>query len=600
MRQQLSCILHGEPQRDADLFHGKTRVDHVGNHAQAFDFPSFCKALQTSFGETFLPSLGKALLTPLGKALLTALGMPFLSALKYPLAENLISQSLGTADPSRWANGYSLIDDFENCFGAVDGNRAPSALLYAGVFLLYVLAIGPIMYVILRKMDKREWMWVIIPAMSLIFTLIVFATSMFYRIRRPFVDEVAIVEYQPGAVRTQSVFQLQSPKNKAYDVEVNKEYREVSPQTQSYGSSTDKYSCVIRDNGDHTNIKIPKGNAFMPMTYKATKTAALQGTGFDTDLTYHMDGATGTVTNNTGYTLKNVIICYGTDYYAVMGDMAPGATVTLDGTMWNDYVSYDLEEWIGEEPRNLLGLETNDKDYRIKNACYNAMDGWRNNFTVSDWMIFGMIDDYESDLVDGFKVKDYSCGLVCQQIFAMPEEYAQYASFVDDLDAYLVGGDNIAYDTSKYPEGYDSQYLYGDHDTLYAGSEVNYLYDIGMLLPYLSVENSYLISDDAVAAHVATEEDLQTPDTSPDDWNYEDYEDWMQSYLGDSGEYTGLRWYNWQTATYEERFTGIDDAMVPLADYVSPEGWIAIQYYAPDTGSGEFILPKVSLAGGEN
>jgi len=97
MRQQFSCVFHGEPQRDADLFNGKAGMNHIGDHR----LPPFSKASLPPFGETFLPTLGKALLTsrskalltslgkallpPLGKALLPSLGMP----LKYPLAENL-------------------------------------------------------------------------------------------------------------------------------------------------------------------------------------------------------------------------------------------------------------------------------------------------------------------------------------------------------------------------------------------------------------------------------------------------------------------------------------------------------------------------------
>ncbi|MBR6396100.1 MAG: hypothetical protein IKS09_03945, partial [Lachnospiraceae bacterium] len=50
----------------------------------------------------------------------------------------------------------------------------PNVALYMIVLLVYVLLIGPVLYLILKKADKRQYTWAIVPGEALVFALIIY------------------------------------------------------------------------------------------------------------------------------------------------------------------------------------------------------------------------------------------------------------------------------------------------------------------------------------------------------------------------------------------------------------------------------------------
>ena len=134
--------------------------------------------------------------------------------------------------------------------------------------------------------------------------------------------------------------------------------------------------------------------------------------------------------------------------------------------------------------------------------------------------------------------------------------------FVDDINVYQVGGDNIPYDSS-YPQDYstldtEDRYLYGE-------SELDVLYDFQTL--------------DMTGAQ------LLNPDYGEEyDDNYE--------------EYCMVQLYNYQTGQYDDVFTS-GGTVTDLTPYLNEENWMVVRYYTdqPDAWGG--AAPKLTLVGGE-
>ncbi|WP_058303172.1 DUF7408 domain-containing protein [Gorillibacterium timonense] len=73
--------------------------------------------------------------------------------------------------PMSYANSFWQIDNALNQFPSI---KAPKLGLLALLFAVYVLLVAPVLYLILKKLDRREWAWGIIPFVAVISTGIIY------------------------------------------------------------------------------------------------------------------------------------------------------------------------------------------------------------------------------------------------------------------------------------------------------------------------------------------------------------------------------------------------------------------------------------------
>ena len=102
--------------------------------------------------------------------------------------------------PQRSTGTVSLADDSQ-IVGAVA--NLPSLALPPITSLLvllfgYIVLVGPINYIVLSRMDRREWAWVTVPALIGVFTIGAFGFGSLLRGSDVIVHEVAIVRGAPG------------------------------------------------------------------------------------------------------------------------------------------------------------------------------------------------------------------------------------------------------------------------------------------------------------------------------------------------------------------------------------------------------------------
>ena len=76
-----------------------------------------------------------------------------------------------------------------------DKGNLPSLRKYAVVLFIYVVMVSWILYFVLRKKDKLEWTWGLVPALALIFALIIYGMGVATRITAPFITYARIIEW---------------------------------------------------------------------------------------------------------------------------------------------------------------------------------------------------------------------------------------------------------------------------------------------------------------------------------------------------------------------------------------------------------------------
>ena len=76
--------------------------------------------------------------------------------------------------------------------------KANSIYMILFAVAIYVVVIGPVLYIILKKKDKREFAWIAVPAISAVFMLIIFVLSMNSQYKSGLINIVSATEIEQG------------------------------------------------------------------------------------------------------------------------------------------------------------------------------------------------------------------------------------------------------------------------------------------------------------------------------------------------------------------------------------------------------------------
>ena len=192
----------------------------------------------------------------------------------------------------------------------------------------YILLIGPINYLVLRHLDKREWAWVTMPALIVAFAVVAYGAGSFLRGSDIIVNEAAIVRGAPGTTDglTQSYIGVFSPTRGSYQLRVPGGALLSSPVTGEFlGDGTVSALDVIQ--GDPSRVRdlaVGFGSLRTIRAESAVTVPLVQA-----DLRLKEGRLQGTVTNESDETLLAPAVVLG-GTVAKLADLAPGASATVD------------------------------------------------------------------------------------------------------------------------------------------------------------------------------------------------------------------------------------------------------------------------------
>jgi hypothetical protein len=140
---------------------------------------------------------------------------PGMSSVYATLLKNGINQPT-------WSGGFSFWFEAMNGMFNIPGLGLPSALLICGFLLGYVVIVGPINFFILSRLKKREWAWLSIPVLVILFSGIAFLIGLNIRGSRPVIHELSMVQVWTGQTqaRVDTLVGVFSPRRDTYRLEV--------------------------------------------------------------------------------------------------------------------------------------------------------------------------------------------------------------------------------------------------------------------------------------------------------------------------------------------------------------------------------------------
>jgi hypothetical protein len=199
------------------------------------------------------------------------------------------------------------------------------------LFLAYVVLLGPVTYLVLRRMDRREWAWVVMPALALAFTGASYLLGVALRGTDVIVNELAVVRGGAGAEEglADTYVGVFSPARTTFDIALPGALIAQSTSDQFSGSSI-PFDVQLGDPARLRDFQVGYGSL---RGFRAQ--AAVPVPRVDTALRLTGDQLSGTVTNASGDALEDVALLYGNGVQLI-GDLAPGQTATVELTPRGD------------------------------------------------------------------------------------------------------------------------------------------------------------------------------------------------------------------------------------------------------------------------
>lgn len=217
--------------------------------------------------------------------------------------------------------------------------RLPNMAVYVLILIAYLILVGPVLYLYLKKHDKTgltgRWIFLL----AVFFSCLIFLISYPTRFRKPFVQYVTICAIQDGQCKEETHFALRAPFHKAYYMGIDNSYqvRPISDGNYYYYGGVNAntvftdYQAGIFFHNYYTAVTVEKSAPFSTEYFSIRKYESLkEDGGFVADLTCLTGTVTGTVKNQSGKPLSNVILLTR-EKAVLLGNMDVEETVRVDG-----------------------------------------------------------------------------------------------------------------------------------------------------------------------------------------------------------------------------------------------------------------------------
>ena len=211
------------------------------------------------------------------------------------------------------------------------------------VVIIYVVLVGPLIYLILKSINKREIIWLVIPGISLTFVFIMFLIGLSVRVNKPSIRSVELID---GAYNTDKTYIFgYSPESDEWTIKAKENYLfGDSTHSYSYDNSSNREKYVIKSDTSGDELTTVPSGAFDYACFIMSKDKKVTDP-FIIDDSYQ-NSFSPIIKNNSGQDLDYVFIHWD-DGYVCYKDVKNGEEMDMmdDNTKWkaaSTGVNYNL------------------------------------------------------------------------------------------------------------------------------------------------------------------------------------------------------------------------------------------------------------------
>ncbi|MBD7907288.1 hypothetical protein [Sporosarcina gallistercoris] len=209
--------------------------------------------------------------------------------------------------------------------------RVSTPLLF-GIIIAYIILVIPFLYFLLRKKDKREHAWWVIPMIAIVVSFAIFAYGGKDRLGISQLQHSAVYLVEPDKSLTGYYAEsLLTDKSGEFTFSIQKPSTVNTNSTMNsiFGGAIPAHESAILEKGATEEVLSFKNLGFWNVAsiYGQTELEAIGS--FDTDLKLEDNRLTGTITNNFPFSVKDVSVLSGSKTIE-LGSIRAGETMTVE------------------------------------------------------------------------------------------------------------------------------------------------------------------------------------------------------------------------------------------------------------------------------
>lgn len=137
---------------------------------------------------------------------------------------NIIFENLSPGYQSKLdAESFGSYTGLENVINISNRSQLPNVAVFVVILMIYVVAVGPGIYFILKRVGKSNYLWALVPIITVFFMLLVYVNGFKTRITKPYIGYVAMEHYDEETQKVEGTmtFRLSLPTNKYGSITVD-------------------------------------------------------------------------------------------------------------------------------------------------------------------------------------------------------------------------------------------------------------------------------------------------------------------------------------------------------------------------------------------
>lgn len=248
----------------------------------------------------------------------------------------------GSSAPS-WSQGFVANWYYaREAVVSIPGVSLPSALQLCGFLSVYVMIIGPLNYIVLRRMKRTELAWVTVPGVVLLFSAMAYVTGYQVRGSRAILHRLTLVQSWSDSevARVDSVIGLWSPRRSTYDLRVGENLL-AQPLPGDYGGGLGASANRLIEQTEGSTLRGVRVDVGAVQSFLVEGYAPAVHVDSDLSMTLDSGGGLrvdGEVWNDSGVDLEDAVLL-AAGAAQQLGDLPDGDSASINLSLLSGYAT---------------------------------------------------------------------------------------------------------------------------------------------------------------------------------------------------------------------------------------------------------------------
>ncbi|WP_113674903.1 hypothetical protein [Vallitalea guaymasensis] len=254
------------------------------------------------------------------------------------------------------SNSYYNYNRTNSFLNVIPGLKFPSLWSIIIIIGIYIILIGPVLYLVLKRRKKRHLMWIMVPVISIVFVGIMYISGMNTRLKEPVTQVVNILNFSEKGGSYNSFGTVLNTDKSKLDIKSNDSLYMIPLESYDYYSFNQSKNMGIKNyedfpvsfnwkSGLEPSIEYYNSDVFSNNNFEleTSKNIPVENK-IQLDLLSEGTEIIGSITNNYDFGLKNCVIYFKNKVYLI-DDLGSNETKNIEDMKTRNYEYFREYYW---------------------------------------------------------------------------------------------------------------------------------------------------------------------------------------------------------------------------------------------------------------